>query len=66
MLAMEALHPQYLKTKEGRSPFVVLPTNEYEDLLEDLQDLAIIAERKNEKTISHLNLIKELKTDGYI
>jgi len=66
MMATETLHPQYLKTKEGGSPFVVLPTNEYENLLEDLKDLATIAERKDEETISHSDLIKELETDGYI
>ena len=66
MLAIKTLHPQYLKTQEGYSPFVVLPTNEYENLLEDLQNLAIIAERKNEEIISHSDFIKELRTDGYI
>jgi hypothetical protein len=66
VLATKTMNPLYLKTKEGKSPFVVLPTNEYEQLLEDLQDLTIIAERKNEETISHQNLIDELKADGCI
>ena len=66
MLATKTLHPQYLKTREGLAPFVVLPTNEYENLLEDLQDLAIIAERKNEEIISHSDFIRELRSDGYI
>ncbi len=66
MLLAEKLHPQYLKTNNGKSPFVVLPTNEYEDLIDDLKDLAVIAERKNEETFSHSKLIQGLKTDGYL
>jgi hypothetical protein len=39
---------QFLVDAEGRKQSVVLPIKEYEDLLEDLADLAVIAERKNE------------------
>jgi hypothetical protein len=31
---------------------VILPIKEYEKMKEDLHDLAIVAERRNEKTIS--------------
>ncbi|RLA06644.1 MAG: hypothetical protein DRQ51_08650 [Gammaproteobacteria bacterium] len=62
MLSTKTLHPKYLTTTDGTSPFVVLPTCEYEDL----RDLACITERENEETISHTDLISELKTDGLI
>ena len=34
--------------ERGRKKSIVLPIKEYEELLEDLADLAIIAERKDE------------------
>lgn len=39
---------QYLVDEKGRRTGVVLSVKEYEALLEDLQDLRIIAERKDE------------------
>jgi hypothetical protein len=44
----------------------VIPVEEYEELLEDLHDLAIIAERKNETTINFDELKKRLKADGLL
>jgi hypothetical protein len=38
----------------------------YHELLEDLHDLAVIAERKDEPTISHKTLLKELKHEGLV
>ena len=37
--------------KNGKRTAVILPTDEYEELLHDLDDLAVIAHRKNEPTI---------------
>ncbi len=42
----------------------VLPINEYEELLEDLHDLAVIAERREEPTIPFDELKKKLEKDG--
>ena len=39
---------RYLVDEQGRKKSVVLPIKQYEELLEDLADLAIIAERKGE------------------
>ena len=57
MIAIENLHPQYLKAEDGASSFVVLPVNEFETLLEDYNDLTVIEERRNEPNIS----LSELK-----
>lgn len=40
---------RFLVDENGRKKSVVLPMNEYRELLEDLQDLAVIAERKEEQ-----------------
>lgn len=58
--------PQYLVNKEGQKTAVVIPLEEYEEMLEDLHDLAIIAERKDEPTISMKELKERLKADGLI
>jgi hypothetical protein len=34
--------------------------------MEDLEDLAVIAERRNEPTISNEDLLAELKNDGLL
>ena len=41
-------NPRYLVDESGQKISVVLAMNEYRQLIEDLQDLALIAERKNE------------------
>ena len=43
-----------------------MPIADYERLLEDLEDLAAIAERRDEPSVSHENLIAELKRDGLL
>lgn len=40
----------FVVDEKGRKRSVVLPIKEYQELLEDLADLALIAERKNEPT----------------
>ena len=49
---MKALHEQYLFDAEGKKTGVILPVARYEKLLEDLYDLAVVAERRAEKPIS--------------
>ena len=36
----------------GNKSAVILPIEEYEEMLEDLHDLAVIAERKDEPTVN--------------
>jgi len=63
---VEKIHPQYITNMDGEKVSVVLPIKEFESLLEDLEDLATLAERKNEATTSHQDLITELKQDGLL
>jgi hypothetical protein len=57
---------QYLTDEAGTKTAVVLPITDYEKLLEDLDDLAAIAERRNETTIPHEQFKDELKRDGIL
>jgi hypothetical protein len=43
---------------------VILSLAKFQDLIEDLEDLTAIAERRDEQTISHNFLLNELKQDG--
>ena len=56
--------PQYITDDQGNRVSVVLPVDQYQELLEDLEDLATAAERRDEETVSHEKLIKSLKADG--
>lgn len=44
----------------------MLPILDYEKLLENLEDLAVVAERRDEPTIPHDQFVSELKRDGLI
>jgi PHD/YefM family antitoxin component YafN of YafNO toxin-antitoxin module len=57
---------QYIVNEKGEKTAVVLPVGEYEELLEDLHDLTIIAERRDEPTISFGKLKKRLNEDGLL
>ena len=63
---MEKVHEQFIVDESGKKTAVVLPLGDYEKLLEDIHDLAVIAERKDEPTISFEELKKRLKADGLI
>ncbi|MBA1438499.1 MAG: hypothetical protein FAF05_05880 [Epsilonproteobacteria bacterium] len=59
-------HPQYITDHNGRKVSIVLSIEEFEAILEDLEDLAIVAERKDEETTSHEDLLMELQQDGIV
>ena len=57
---------QYLTNEKGKKTAAVIPISDYEKLLEDLDDLAAIADRRDEPTIRHEDFKKDLKRDGII
>jgi hypothetical protein len=57
---------RYLTNESGEKTAVVLPLSDYEKLIEDLEDLAVVAERRDEPTISHEQFKAELKRDGLL
>jgi PHD/YefM family antitoxin component YafN of YafNO toxin-antitoxin module len=56
-------HPDFVTDQNGKRKAVILSFEEYEELLEDLDDLAVVAERQSEETISHIELERELERD---
>ena len=57
---------QYVTNQAGEKTAVILPISEFEELLEDLQDLAAVAERRTEPTVSHDEVLAELNRDDAI
>ncbi len=39
---------------------------EFEELLEDIEDLAVLAERREEPTVTHAEVLAQLKRDGIL
>ena len=55
---------EYVVDKNGRKKPVVLDIKDYEDLLEDVESLALIADTKDESKISFEEIKKRLKANG--
>lgn len=49
---MHAEQTQYITSSSGRKKAVILPIREYQRMLEDLHDLAVVAERHEEYPVS--------------
>ena len=64
---MKAMNPkaEYV-VKNGKATAVILPLAEYEELLEDLHDMAVIARRKDEPTIPLEEVKRRLKKHGAV
>ncbi len=58
--------PEYITDSIGKKKAVILSIEQYEELMEDLEDLAVMAERREEPTVSHKDVVAELKQNGYL
>ncbi len=63
---IEQINAQYITNEKGEKMFVVLPFDEFSEIMEDLEDLKAALERKDEPTISHEKLFKKLKEEGIV
>ncbi len=57
---------QYITDTEGQKISVILPMEEYIELMEDLKDLAAVAELRDEPTIPWEQVKKELMDNGLL
>ena len=57
---------QFVTDRNGKATAVIVPLAEYQELLDDLDDLAAIAERRDETTHPHAEVVAELKRDGHL
>jgi len=66
MLETSKLKVRYITDEQGNKKEIILSLKDFEELMEDYADLAVVAERKNEDTIPHNIVLKELKKDGFL
>ncbi len=57
---------QYIVDSRGRKKAVILPIKRYRQILEDLEDLAAMAERDGEPTVPWEEVKKRLRADGLL
>jgi PHD/YefM family antitoxin component YafN of YafNO toxin-antitoxin module len=57
---------QYVIDENGRKTGVIVPVKRYQRLMEDLHDLAVVAERRKERLITLEQMTRRLKNDGIL
>jgi PHD/YefM family antitoxin component YafN of YafNO toxin-antitoxin module len=63
---MKAVSDQYVVDSKGRKKAVIVAAKRYEQIMEDLHDLAVVAERRTEGTISLDEMKRRLNRDGLL
>jgi len=61
-----AAEEQYVVDADGKKTAVILSLKRYRELMEDLHDLAVVAERRDERGISLDAMKRRLKKDGIL
>ena len=55
---------QFVVDGKGNRTSVILPLRRYQKLMEDLHDLAVVAERRDEKAVSLAEMKRRLGKDA--
>ncbi|MBI2864592.1 MAG: type II toxin-antitoxin system Phd/YefM family antitoxin [Chloroflexi bacterium] len=63
---MEAPREEYVVDNKGKKRAVIVRIEKYERLLEDIHDLAIVAERRDEEPVSLHEVKLRLRKDGIL
>jgi len=63
---MSRIREQFIINHRGKKTAVVMPLADYERLLEDLHDLSVIAERRDEPSIPLDEVKRRLRADGLL
>jgi hypothetical protein len=63
---MSVAQEQYVTDTKGKKLGVILSLKRYQRLMEDLHDLAIVAERRDEKPISLEDMKRRLKKNDIL
>ncbi|MBE2188506.1 MAG: hypothetical protein KGZ71_07980 [Desulfobulbaceae bacterium] len=57
------LEVKYITNDKGERTDVVMPLSDYIEILEEIEDLRVIAERSGEELFTHSDVEKLLKSD---
>jgi hypothetical protein len=63
---MAVSQEQFVVDAKGKKTSVILPLKRYQKLMEDLHDLAVVAERRAEAPITLEEMKRRLKKDGVL
>ncbi len=63
---MSTAKAEFVTDTKGNKKAVVLPIKQYEQLLEDLHDLAVVAERRDEAPVGFEEMKKRLRKRGVL
>lgn len=63
---MQIFKEKYIVNEKGEKTAAILPIKKYEELMEDLHDLTVIAERRDETTITFGKLKERLRKNGLL
>jgi PHD/YefM family antitoxin component YafN of YafNO toxin-antitoxin module len=61
-----SLRERYVTNRQGKRTGVVLSLKRYSRLMEDLHDLAVVAERRNEKPVTADEIKRRLRKRGLL
>ena len=61
-----ATQEQYVVDLKGKKTAVILSLKRYQELMEDLHDLAVVAERRNERAIGPERTERRLNNTGLL
>jgi hypothetical protein len=63
---MNTIQERFVFDSKGKKTGVILTIERYKQLLEDLHDLAVVAERRDEERITLEEVKRRLKQDGIL
>ncbi|HLA18589.1 MAG TPA: type II toxin-antitoxin system Phd/YefM family antitoxin [Dehalococcoidia bacterium] len=63
---MGKIREQFIINHRGKKTAVVMPLADYQRLLEDLHDLSVVAERREEPSVPLEEVKRRLRSDGLL
>jgi hypothetical protein len=57
MIKLDNVCPQYITDEKGKKKSVILSISKFQELIEDIEDLAAVAERRDDPTMSRVETI---------
>lgn len=66
MNSFRELQAQYITDEIGDKTAVIVPIKKFEELLEDIEDLVALLERRDEETVSFEDVLQNLRKNGLL
>jgi PHD/YefM family antitoxin component YafN of YafNO toxin-antitoxin module len=63
---MARIRERFIVNRDGKKTAVVMSVRDYQRLLEDLHDLSVVAERREEPSVPLEEVKRRLRSDGLL